>query len=168
MTNVGITGHRQLEDPAAWPWVATAIRDQLAGLPPPLVGVTCLAVGADQLLARLVLEGGGKIRAVLPFADIERSFAPEDVPAYRDLARQAALEILQIPGTDEDSYLAAGRRVVELSDIMFAVWNGKLAKGRGGTADIVAYAIGGGVPLIHIDPVSRDVRRYPPQVTASQ
>lgn len=159
MTRVGITGHQRLEDPEAWPWVAKVIRDELARIAPPLVGVTSLAVGADQLLARLVLERGGMIHAVLPFADIERSFSAEHVPAYRELARQAAVEVLDTPGTDEDAYLAAGRRVVELSDILLAVWNGKPAKGKGGTADVVAYAIRRGVPLIHIDPISHTVRQ---------
>lgn len=156
---VGITGHQRLADPEAWSWVAGVMREELASVAPPLVGVTSLAVGADQLLAQLILERGGTIHAVLPFADIERSFSPEDVPAYRQLARQATIEVLDMVGTDEDAYLAAGQRVVEISDLMLAVWNGEPAKGKGGTADVVAYASRRGVPLIHIDPVTRMVRR---------
>jgi len=161
MTCIGITGHQRLDHSDAWPWVAGAMADELATLKPPLVGITSLAVGADQLFARLVLERGGELRAVLPFADIERSFSIEDVRAYRDLASRATIEALATRGTDEDAYLAAGRRIVDLSDIVLAVWNGRPARGRGGTADIVAYAIDRGVPLIHIDPVSRTVQRYP-------
>ena len=156
---VGITGHQQLDDPKAWPWVAGVLRAELARVAPPLVGVTSLAVGADQLFARLVLERDGTIHAVLPFADIERSFSHDQVPAYRELAKQATVEVLETPGTDEDAYLAAGQRVVDLSDIVLAVWNGNPAKGKGGTADVVAYAIRRGVPLIHIDPVSRTIRQ---------
>lgn len=159
MTHVGITGHQRLEDPAAWSWVATAMRQVLDAAAPPLVGVTLLAIGADQLFARLVLERGGRIHAVLPFADIERSFSAEDVLAYRELAGQATAEVLDTPGTDEDAYLAAGKRVVELSDLVVAVWDGEPAKGKGGTADVVDYARHRGVPLVHIDPVSRRVRR---------
>jgi hypothetical protein len=99
------------------------------------------------------------INAVLPFADIERSFSPEDRPAYRELVKQATVEVLDTPGTDEEAYLAAGKRVVDLSDIVLAVWNGKPAKGKGGTADVVAYAMRRCVPLIHIDPTSRTVRQ---------
>jgi hypothetical protein len=157
---VGITGHQQLDDPDVWPWVAGVLRAELARVAPPLVGVTSLAVGADQLFARLVHERGGTIHAVLPFADIERSFSPDHVPAFRELVEQATVEVLQTPGTDEDAYLAAGQRVVDLSDIVLAVWNGKPAKGKGGTADVVAYAIGRGVPLTQIDPVSRTVRQH--------
>ena len=155
---VGITGHQRLEDPNAWVWVARVMRDELAGVAPPLVGVTSLAVGADQLFARLVLEAGGTIHAVLPSADIERSFSPEDVPTYRKLVRQATVEVLHTHGTDEDAYLAAGHRVVDLSNFVLAVWNGKPAKGKGGTADVVAYAMRRGVPLVHIEPISRTVR----------
>ena len=60
-------------------------------------------------------------------------------------------------GSDEDCYLAAGHRVVELSDLMLAVWDGSPAKGKGGTADVVAYAVRRGVPLFHINPASHVV-----------
>jgi hypothetical protein len=156
---VGITGHQQLDDSEAWPWVAAVLRAELAKAAFPLVGVTSLAVGADQLFARLVLERDGTIHAVLPFADIERTFPPEQVAAYRKLANQATIEVLETLGTDEDAYLAAGERVVDLSDILLAVWNGEPAKGKGGTADVAGYAIRRRVPLVHIDPVSRTVRQ---------
>jgi hypothetical protein len=100
---------------------------------------------------------------VLPFSDIERSFSPNHVPGYRELVKQATVEVLDTPGTDEDAYLAAGQRVVDLSDIVLAVWNGNPAKGKGGTADVVAYAIHRGVPLTQIDPVSRTVRQHQKQ-----
>jgi hypothetical protein len=157
MTRVGITGHQRLETEEEWLWVTTAMRAQLVKAEPPVIGVTSLAIGADQLLARLVLELGGTIHAVLPFADIERSFSAADVDAYRELVQQATVEMLQVQGSDEDRYLAAGRRVVELSDLMLAVWDGRPAKGKGGTADVVAYAIRRGVRLIHINTVSRVV-----------
>jgi hypothetical protein len=155
---VGITGHQRLGNPKTWAWVTEVMRDELAKLPPPLIAITSLAIGADQLLARLVLEKNGTIYAVLPFADIERSFSPEDLPAYRELVTQANVEVLQTSGTDEDAYLAAGFRVVELSDLMVAVWDGRPAKGKGGTADIVEYATQRGVPLIQINPLALTVR----------
>jgi hypothetical protein len=135
------------------------MRDELAKIPMPVVAITSLAIGADQLLARLVIEHGGEIHAVLPFADIERSFSKANLPAYRQLAKHASLEVLETQGTDQDAYLAAGLRVVDQSDILFAVWDGKPAKGKGGTADIVAYASQRAVPLIYIDPLSRTVRK---------
>jgi hypothetical protein len=155
MALIGITGHQRLDKLERWTWVANTMRDELTKLEPPLIAVTSLAVGADQLFAELILEGGGSIHAVLPFADIERSFSAGGLSSFRKLLKGATVEVLNTFGTDEDAYLAAGKRVVDLSDIMFAVWNGKPAVGKGGTADIVAYARSQGVPLIHLNPISR-------------
>lgn len=152
--HLGITGHQRLPEERAWQWVAEALRLHMRSAERPLVGVTSLAIGADQLFARLVLECGGAIYAVLPFADIERSFSPEDVASYKELVHRATVEVLNLPGTDEDAYLAAGQRVVDLSDSLLAVWDGTPAKGKGGTADIVSYAKFRGVPIVHINPRS--------------
>jgi hypothetical protein len=162
LTHIGITGHQRLEDPAAWPWVEEMVGRELDAAPSPVVVVTSLAVGADQLIARLGIARGATLHAVLPFAGIERTFAAEDLPAYRRLISQATVEVLQTYGTDEDAYLAAGRRVAELSDVMIAVWDARPAKGKGGTADIVAYAVASGVPVVHINPVDRTVTRLQP------
>lgn len=156
---VGVTGHQRLDDPDGWRWVAEVMRTEIEQLSPPLIAITSLAIGADQLLARLVLERGGTVHAILPFADIERSFSPHDLPVYRELLGRADVEVLTPAGSDEDAYLAAGIRVVDASDLLFAVWNGKPAKGKGGTADIVAYARRRGRPLVHINPVTRNVTR---------
>lgn len=150
---IGITGHQKLDDPKLWDWVLMVLRDELLNIQPPLVGVTSLAIGADQLFARLVLSMGGTIQAILPYADIERSFLPEDLNAYRELVKQATVMVLNVPGSDEDAYFAAGQKVVDLSDMLFAVWDGKPARGKGGTADIVAYATQRGVKVIHINPI---------------
>jgi hypothetical protein len=165
---VGITGHQQLEDPEAWPWVEEIVGLELGAAAAPVVVVTSLAVGADQLVARLGIARGATVHAVLPFAGIERTFAAEEgLQAYRRLVSQATVEVLQTSGTDEDAFMAAGRRVVELSDVMIAVWDAKPAKGKGGTADIVAYAIASGVPVVHINPVERTVTRLQPVTSKS-
>lgn len=61
MTRIGITGHSNLTVESV-PWVAEALRAELALLAGDgLVGVSCLARGADQLFARAVLELGGAL-----------------------------------------------------------------------------------------------------------
>lgn len=159
MTRVGITGHQRLEKADQWPWVERALHTELAKLTPPLVGVTSLAIGADQAFARAILERGGKLVAILPFQDIERTFPSELLPSYRSLVAQATVETLNMPGNDDDAYVAAGHRVVNSSDVMLAVWDGKPQQSRGGTADIVSYATRRGVLVIHINPEARSVRR---------
>jgi hypothetical protein len=135
------------------------MRAELRKVKPPYIGITSLAIGADQLLAKLVLEEGGSIHAVLPYADIERSFSQEDLPIYRNLLARATTEVLDGHASDKDAYLAAGHRVVDLSDLVFSVWDGMPAKGKGGTADVVRYAKERGVPLINFNPVAETVER---------
>lgn len=155
---IGVTGHQRLDDTRAWAWVESAMCQELDALPQPLTAVSSLAIGADQLLASLVIRRGGQIVALIPFAGYERTFAPDDLEAYRQLLGVAVrVEVLESLGTDEDAYLAAGKRVVDLADRMLAVWNGQPAKGKGGTADIVAYALAQGVPLVHLNPATRTV-----------
>ncbi|HWN31377.1 MAG TPA: hypothetical protein VNP03_01485, partial [Pseudonocardia sp.] len=69
---IGITGHSNLA-PDSVPLVTEALRHAVekvrVGAGRPLIGVTCLARGADQLFARAVLELGGQIEVVLPASD---------------------------------------------------------------------------------------------------
>jgi hypothetical protein len=142
--------------------VADAIRAALSPIEAPWVGISSLAVGADQLFASLALELGGELRVVLPFPTYAETFAPgKDLDGYRDLlARARAIEVLPATASREQSYLAAGQRVVDLSDWMIAVWNGKQAAGLGGTGDIVRYAVEGDKRVLHIDPTTKGVTQY--------
>lgn len=127
----------------------------------PLIGIGSLAVGADQIFAETVLSRGGALHVVLPFEDYERTFdLGEARDSYQDLLRRAAcVEILPVRGNDEESYMAAGRRVVDLADRMIAVWNGRKAAGLGGTGDVVAYALAAGKEVLHINPTLQTVER---------
>jgi hypothetical protein len=154
---IGVTGHRHLPDHAAWGWVEGVVAISLSSLPAQLVGISSLAIGADQLFADLVLRRGGALYAVLPFERYERSFeAGEDRERYQALLKRAVeVEILSECTDDEQSYMAAGRRIVDRSDRMIAIWDGEKAAGLGGTGDVVEYARSTGKEIIHIDPVRR-------------
>jgi hypothetical protein len=158
---VGISGHQRLRDPGGWEWARERMRDCLAPLPPPVVGVSSLAVGADTLFAGLVLELGGSLEAVVPFADYEDRFAEgADRQVYRSLlARAASVAVLERSGTDEEAYYAAGKRVADLSALLVLVWDGKPAAGLGGTADIAEYARRTRKPFVHLNPETRTVTR---------
>jgi hypothetical protein len=158
---VAITGHQKLADASGW--VREALREALAKVPPPLTGCSSLAAGADQIFAELVLARGGELRAVIPFAAYEETFQNgSDLGVYRFLRqRAAAVEVLTEYPDREESYWAAGRRVVDLADRILAVWNGKPAVGLGGTGDVVAYALAAGKPVLHLNPVSQQIRNLP-------
>lgn len=153
---IGITGHQQLADERAWVWVDRALTEELRGEVLPFQGVSSLASGTDQHFASIVLRRGGSLIAVVPFADYATRFDDEAARAnFERLRAQASIvEVLERHGSDEEAYLAAGQRVVDLSDVVIAVWDGATAKGLGGTGDVVAYARARQKAVIHLDPIT--------------
>jgi hypothetical protein len=152
MTAIGMTGHQGLT-PDTEILVARAIADELRGVRD-LVGITSLAEGADQIFAEHVLAAGGQFVVILPAADYIRTFSDNSArERYRRLL-DSAIQVVHLPfaTSSEDAYWAAGREVVNRSDLLLAVWNGKPAGGLGGTADVVAYAREHGRPTVVIWP----------------
>ena len=60
-------------------------------------------------------------------------------------------------GGAPSDYLAAGCRVAALADLLLAVWDGEPARGRGGTADVVAFARRNLIPYVHLNPLTREI-----------
>jgi len=160
---VGFTGHRRLED---GPGVAGAIRDALAALrreaPGEWIALSSAAAGSDALFAREALAQGCAWEVVLPLAPAEfkQDFTADE---WREtealLARAELVRILTESGPREDAFLDAGMETVHDADIVLAVWDGEPARGKGGTADVIAYARDLGRPLIIIDVRTLAVRR---------
>jgi len=94
------------------------------------------------VFADAVLQRGGSIEAIIPFEGYELKFDKGRArDAYRRLLDRAAkVETLRENGTEEEAYFNAGKRLVDLSDQMIAVWDGQPSAGLGGTADVVSYA----------------------------
>ncbi|SHE98705.1 hypothetical protein [Streptoalloteichus hindustanus] len=143
---VGITGHSNLTTPSL-PLVGRGIR---AALPPEpgLTGVSCLAPGADQVFARIVLDLGGRLEVVLPAADYRERLRPPQRPEFDALLDAASsVRVLPFPRSERRAYAAASQEVIASVDRMVAVWDGRPADGAGGTADVVASARRHGVPV---------------------
>jgi len=116
--------------------------------PPSLVGVSCLADGADQLFARAVLDHGGSLEVVVPAAKYREALPPECWPAYDDLfARAAQVQRLAYDESDASAHMAASLAILAAVDELYAVWDGRPARGYGSTADVVARAKQMGVPV---------------------
>lgn len=149
---IGVTGHRHRPN-IDWKWVRSAIVEQLRALPGPVVGCTSLAAGADQVFADVVLDLGGSLDVVIPFPEYDETFDKRaDLNRFRkQLARAASITVLKTRATREDGYLRAGHEVVDRSEALLAIWDGKPAAGRGGTAEVVAYARAAGKRVMHVD-----------------
>jgi hypothetical protein len=135
----GVTGHQDL--PTEAKVLAQTVFQTLFGRDSDLVGVSSLAAGADQLFAAEILRAGGRLEVVIPCAGYESTFGPQEIGLYRDLLDRAAdVSALPFPQPSEAAYMAAGIAIVERSEVLVAVWDGQVARGLGGTADIVRYA----------------------------
>jgi hypothetical protein len=141
VTRIGITGHRGLNT-ATTALIDAAIRSTLHDhTDADLVGVTCLADGADTIFAHAVLDQGGTIEVIIPAARY-RDGLPADHHATYDklLAQASAVHRLDAEDSDSKAHLAASQLMIDMVSELLAVWDGKPARGHGGTADVVTAA----------------------------
>lgn len=156
--NVAITGHQNLGTPETINWVAFALEKVLSNLEI-TKGYTCLAIGADQLFAQILIKKGVPYVAVLACTLIETSFKyDEEKKTFRKLLGLAS-ETINLPFLEpsQEAYFEAGKEVVDKTDLVIAVWNGQPAQGLGGTGDIVAYALKQKKEVLHINLVDRKI-----------
>ena len=141
MTRIGVTGHQNIPAEAI-EFISASVRDLVRKAPPPVVGLSSLAEGADQLFADAVTEAGGHLNVVVPSRDYERTFAskPARTTYRRLLALASEVHELEFAEPTEAAFLAAGVYIVDHCELLIAVWDGAVARGRGGTGDIVDYA----------------------------
>ena len=135
--------------------------------------ISPLAKGADRIVAQAVLERRtGRLHAITPFvkADYEKDFTETgDLEQFRELWDKASEkhelgcdygDVLPSDTETEkqnkqilrnEGYLRVGRETVDACEILIAIWDGESAAGKGGTGDVVAYAIERGRAVFWID-----------------
>jgi hypothetical protein len=148
MIRVGGIGHRSLPLDTVKALEADLSRRILELSPGGVTGVCCLADGADQLFARILLEVGGQLEVIVPAVEY-RDGLPEHAREEFDRLIEKAQRVQRLghQKSTAEAHLAAGRLIVDRVDRVLAVWDGKPARGLGGTADIVKYAQLLGVPV---------------------
>ncbi len=156
----GITGHQNLDGEETIEWVKNKIIKNIDDYTI-TKGCTSLAIGADQLYAEVLLLKKIPYVAIIPCKQYEKTFQEErHLKNYRMLVKEAC-EIVELDygKPSEAAFYDAGKRVVDISDLIIAIWNGKKAKGLGGTGDIVTYAISKKRPIVHINPFTRVITK---------
>jgi hypothetical protein len=143
--------------------VRASAEDCFAPGPAQLLFVSPLAHGSDQIAAEVAVELGFALHAVLPFAHGEyRSELVSAGEASRfDTLVSKSDNLLELPGIRErdlEAYVMAGRATVAHCDVLIAVWDGRPARGRGGTAEVVQLAIERGTAVIHLPVDGTDTR----------
>jgi hypothetical protein len=156
---VGITGHQDLGSDLTISWVRYALNEMVKKYNV-TEGFTCLASGADQIYAEILRKGRIPYNAVIPSKDYEKTFTVNNhYENYKTLIADANKIIqLEFPEPNEVAFFEAGKEVVNMSSLIFAVWNGQKSKGLGGTGDIVKYALDNNKKVVHINPFSRVIK----------
>lgn len=160
---VGFTGHRHVADPkriaAA---IDRALRELRSSTPGEWIALSSVAAGSDSLFAEAAAELGLAWHAILPLppAEFKKDFTAEEWKHAESLLPEA--EVVRVTAeaeAREDAYLDCGMETVNGCDILLAVWDGAPARGKGGTAEVIAYARELGRPLLIIDAATAELRR---------
>ena len=155
----GITGHQNLGDENTISWINDCLTQEIQNYKISK-GITSLALGADQLFAQILTKLNIPYIAVVPCDKYELTFEhksmQENYFAYLSKAEEIIRLKFSIPG--EIAFYEAGKYVVDHADILMAIWNGKAARGLGGTGDEVKYGKIRKKKIIHINPNNRKVR----------
>lgn len=121
-----------------------------------------LAMGADRMAADAATALGYRLEVATPFprAEYETDFPEARLDPWLGSAGEAdERPCFALDGAHGDdanrSYEAVGRLVVRNCDLLLAIWDGKDAKGRGGTAEIVRFSARFGPPAWWIDASGR-------------
>lgn len=165
---IGITGHRNLGKDATRKFVAEQINSLLQGIKQEhenTVALSALAEGADRLFAEVALRLGFRLEAVLPFEKYEQDFEPKaSLPRFRHLLNKASkIHKMAYLNRSNEAYFAAGKWIVDHCDLLVAVWDGRPSAGKGGTADVVHYAVSKGRAVVHVDIINEGVRHIQAQ-----
>jgi len=161
MPRIGITGHVLLADGTA-ELISACLAHELAPYAgPELHGVTCLADGADQLFARVVLALGGTYEVIIPSADYRRSAVRQPNLATFDelLARASTVRYMPFDTSGREAYMAASLELLRRCDRLVAVWDGRPTTVVGDTADVVRAARAFDLPVTVLWPAG--ARRRP-------
>jgi hypothetical protein len=147
MPRIAISGHRGLNARTAG-LIDQALRERLSEHPAGVTGLSCLADGADQIFARIVIDLGGALEVIVPAKEYRAGLPAAAHSEYHDLlTRAVAVHRLPFVQSTSESHMAASKLMVDGAEELYAVWDGKPARAYGGTADVVSYARDHGTPV---------------------
>jgi hypothetical protein len=158
---IGITGHQKLHNDLILEWLESEIVREVTDMHGLENAFSSLAIGADQLFARNMIQLNINLIAIIPCKNYEQTFDEINRQEYFHLLTQCQkIETLNFPTPSELAFFSAGKQVVHNSDVLFAIWDGNPAQGLGGTGDIVAFAMSLGKTIIHLNSTSKNKRIY--------
>ena len=165
---IGVSGHRvppKLPEESEAPLRALVDRTlaaiagtaRKANTASTLIIVSSLAEGSDRIVAAAGLAAGFALQAVLPFekAEYERDFETSMSRSEFEELLGRACDVFELDGAADErprAYEAAGLFMLANIDVLVAIWDGGVAAGIGGTAQMVERAIADGIAVVWIEP----------------
>ena len=152
---IGFSGHRQLQDETKCrEAIRNVLKDWKTRVPGAVYGVSSAAEGGDLLFAETCLELKIPIRIFLPFPKEMFRDDFDDATWKRAERAMAASLTVEVKGGSQKSaegYYECSIETVQQSELLIALWDGKQARGMGGTADAVNFALQLGRPIVWIN-----------------
>lgn len=156
MVRIGVTGHTNItaETGRAVYRAVRQLLDERAPNTRDVVGVSCIARGADSVFARAVLDAGGALEVVLPSRNYRADkVKPDHLPVFDDLMLRAAeVRVMDFDDAGRPAYEAANEAVLGSVDVLVAVWDGEPDLRGSGTGSVVVAARERGVPVTVVWP----------------
>ena len=145
---IAVTGHRHIDSNQI---LIDSISSFLHDLKGNNIGkefflLSALAEGSDQLVADLALRNEDIkliITLPIPSSDYLDDFETHvGIQKFAELV-QSAHKIIQLPDQPdhESAYQFLGEYLVQECDIIIAIWNGENSQKKGGTGEVVKFAI---------------------------
>ena len=171
---LAVTGHRRITDDQRCRIEAqiTEIIATLAKENESVRIISCLADGADQLVAKIGLDHGCSLVVVIPFQRTsevhrrDRTDGLASLQAFDKLIAKAEQVIELSPDYDDDlpwdseeaavqrnrGYEQTNLRMLDESDLLIAIWDGLPNTRPGSTAQVVEKARKMGISVIWVNP----------------
>ena len=182
---IGTTGHRDVEVTVG---LSSSLEKAIKGLikdhpSREIIVLSPLAEGADRIIYHTIMKvrKNASLHALLPLEVKEYTKDFKTVPSKEEflelLEQSYKIDIITTrkntlkgemidryeydPGDlREISYEACGHLMVDMCDVLIAIWDGKKARGKGGTGEVVGHARKKGTPIIWIHSNDHQEVRY--------
>lgn len=169
---IGFSGHRsgfsETEVHASLVSILTDLQRRATAIGGQIELYTSIAEGTDTLCVEVASELGIPVHILLPLPENEfqKDFSS---PATWERSKKQLEQASVTPGNNSvrmiegqhsrpECYFDQGVSMLEVVDMLIAVWNEQPAKGLGGTAQMVSQAHAIGTPVIQINPLDGSSR----------
>jgi hypothetical protein len=149
---IGFTGHRSLPDEdKSRQLICGFLERRKTATRGMISGISSVAAGGDLLFTESCVQLEIAFRVLLPMPETEfrDDFDAATWPRAESVLRKATS--FEVTGADQprdELYYECGIATVHQSALLVALWDGEPSRGKGGTADIVAFARKIGRPVV--------------------